>query len=192
VPDLILASTSPYRRALLERLGVPFRCLAPRVDEEMLKTPGVSPCALAELLARAKAQSLAEVEPTSVIVGSDQLVAFEGRIFGKPGDAASAVEQLLEMAGRPHELITALAVWHRGDVIAHTDVATLCLRQLSRPEAERYVAADAPFDCAGGYKIESRGIALFHRIEAEDFTAITGLPLITLASILRGRGFAIP
>lgn len=192
MPDLVLASTSTYRRALLERLGVPFRAVAPLVDEEALKDPALSPVALAARLARAKAESLADVERDSVVIGSDQLVAFEGRIFGKPGDAVGATEQLLTMAGRTHELVTAVAVWHRGRTIEHTDVTTLWMRPLSREEVERYVAADRPFNCAGGYKLEERGITLFERIESADHTAITGLPLIAVTTILRGLGVAIP
>jgi septum formation protein len=192
VPDLVLASTSTYRRALLERLGVPFRALAPLVDEEALKEPSLSPVALAGLLARAKAESLADVERDSVVIGGDQLVAFEGRIFGKPGDAVGAIEQLLMMAGRTHELVTAVAVWHRGRTIEHTDVTTLWMRPLTRDEVERYVAADRPFNCAGGYKLEERGITLFERIESADHTAITGLPLIAVTTILRRLGLAIP
>jgi septum formation protein len=194
VPELVLASTSPYRRALVERLGVPFRCRAPLVDEEALKLrePGLDPRALAERLARAKAESLTGEEPGAVVIGSDQLVAFEGRVFGKPGDPDRAVEQLLAFAGRPHELITALAVWHEGRAVEHTDVTTLWMRPLTRPEADRYVAHDRPLDCAGAYKLESRGITLFERIDSRDHTAVTGLPLIALTTILRGLGFVIP
>lgn len=191
-PDLVLASTSAYRRSLLERLGVPFRCVAPLVDEEALKTGDLGPRELARMLARAKAGSLTVVEPNSVIVGGDQLVAFDGRILGKPGTTAGAVGQLLEMAGQTHELVTALAVWHGGRWFEHTDLTTLRLRDLSREEVERYVAADRPVDCAGSYKLEARGITLFERIESEDHTAVTGLPLVSLTTILRGLGFAIP
>ena len=190
--ELILASTSPYRRALLERLGVPFRCVAPRVDEEALKDDALAPGELARLLARAKAASMAGEVPDAVVIGSDQLVALDGRVHGKPGTVENAVEQLLAMAGRPHELVTAMAVWHRGKVVEHTDVTTLWMRPLTRAEAERYVAADRPLDCAGAYKLEARGIALFERIESGDHTAITGLPLIALTTILRDLGFAIP
>jgi septum formation protein len=190
--DLVLASTSPYRRALLERLGVPFRCRAPLVDEEALKDPSLAPLALAERLALAKATSLGEEEPDATLIGSDQLVAFDGEILGKPGSAERAVEQLARMAGRPHELITALVVWHRGRAFAHTDVATLHLRPLGRDEIARYVEADRPFDCAGSYKLESRGIALFARIDSADHSAITGLPLIALTTVLRDLGYRIP
>jgi septum formation protein len=190
--DLVLASTSLYRRALLERLGLSFRCRAPRVDEDSLKTELLEPRRLAEKLALAKAMSLVEEEPASTLVGSDQLVALDGRILGKPGDPLRAVGQLEAMAGRAHDLITALVVWQGGRTFLHTDVTRLSMRRLARSEIERYVAADSPLDCAGSYKIEARGIALFDRIESADHSAITGLPLIALTTILRGLGYRIP
>jgi septum formation protein len=148
---LILASTSPYRRALLERLGVPFCCRAPRCDESAIQRQeaeaGTAPRLLAEKLALAKATSLIADEPGAAIIGCDQLVAFEGHVFGKPETLARAVDQL---------------------------------------------AADRPLDCAGSYKLEARGIVLFDRIESDDHTAITGLPMIALVSILRELGFVIP
>lgn len=192
MPDLVLGSTSRYRRALLERLGVPFRCRAPRIDEEALKTGNLDPRSLAERLATAKAESLIVDEPDATVIGSDQLVALAGRVFGKPGGAEGAVDQLAALAGRSHDLITALAVWHEGRTILHTDVTTLHMRPLTRAEIARYVAADRPLDCAGAYKLEERGIALFERIDTADHTAITGLPLIALTTILRALGFAIP
>ena len=111
--ELILASTSPYRRELLARLRLPFRCVAPGVDEASIAAEGLGPVALAERLARAKAEAVAASEPDAVVIGSDQLVAFEGRVLGKPGTAERAVEQLLAMAGREHLLITAVAVADR-------------------------------------------------------------------------------
>jgi septum formation protein len=190
--DLVLASTSPYRRELLERLGVPFRCRAPLVDEEALKRDDLEPRALAEHLALAKATSLCGEEPQATLIGGDQLVAIDGRLLGKPGSVERAVEQLLALAGRAHELITALAVWHRGRTVVLSDVATLWLRPLPREEFERYVAADRPLDCAGSYKLEARGIVLFERIDARDHSAISGVPLIALTTILRELGYRIP
>lgn len=185
--DLVLASTSPYRRELMGRLGLPFRCQAPRVDEDQLKEGlgPLAPGALAERLAEAKARSLIDVEPRAVLIGCDQVAAFQGRVFGKPGSIENAVEQLLTMSGKSHQLITALFVWHEGNTHRHTDVTTLHFRPLGRSEIERHVAADRPLDCAGGYKIESRGITLFEKIETQDHTAIIGLPLIALTNILR-------
>ncbi|WP_406695799.1 nucleoside triphosphate pyrophosphatase [Singulisphaera sp. Ch08] len=192
--DLVLASTSSYRRTLLARLGLPFRCLAPRVDEEASKRErgDWEPRELAEHLAVAKAQSLCQAEPNATLIGSDQLVSFEGRVYGKPGTVEGAVEQLLAMAGQSHQLITALAVWAQGQTYIHTDITTMCMRPLSREELERYVAADRPLDCAGSYKLEERGISLFDRIETQDYTSIMGLPLIALTSLLRPLGYPIP
>lgn len=190
--DLILASTSPYRRALLERLGVPFRCRAPGVDEDATKALGLPPRELAERLALAKAEAVARREPGAVVIGSDQLVSFDGLVLGKPGTAERAVEQLLSMSGRQHELVTALAVASDGRRDRHVEVAGLRLRPLTRAEVERYVEADRPLDCAGSYKLEARGIALFERIDCRDHSAITGLPLIALTTLLRERGYPIP
>ncbi|WP_169976668.1 Maf family protein [Tautonia rosea] len=192
--DLILASTSPYRRALLERLGLPFRCRAPGVDEDALKNQGLSPRELADRLAIAKADAVARLEPNpaAIVIGSDQLVAFEGRVLGKPGSVDRAVEQLLSLSGRDHELITAMAVIQGSHVIQHTDVARLHVRPLSQSEIERYVLADQPIDCAGAYKLESRGIVLFEQIDCADHSAITGLPLMALTTILRDLGVPIP
>jgi septum formation protein len=192
LPDLVLASTSVYRRALVERLGVPFRWRAPLCDEESLKSTESDPRALAEALAHAKAASLVPVEHDATIIGSDQVASFQGQIFGKPGSIAHAVEQLSAMAGQSHELITALAVVKGDQVFRHTDVTRLQMRRLSRAAIDRYVAADQPIDCAGAYKLESRGIVLFEKIESDDHTAVTGLPLIALVTILRELGCELP
>lgn len=192
--DLVLASTSPYRRALLERLGIAFRCRAPLCDEAKVKRAlgDLPPRLLAERLAMAKASSLAGVEPGATIIGCDQLVALDGRILGKPGTRELAVEQLVTMAGRTHELITSMVVIREGESLGHTDVSRLRMRPLSRQAIERYVTADDPIDCAGSYKLESRGIVLFDRIESDDQTAITGLPLVALVANLERLGFVIP
>ncbi|MGO9915666.1 MAG: Maf family protein [Isosphaeraceae bacterium] len=192
LPEVVLASTSPYRRALLERLCLPFRCLAPRFDEDAVKAQEPDPRALAEQLAFAKAASLLADEPEAAIIGCDQLVAFQGRTFGKPGSADQAVEQLSAMAGQTHDLYTALVVVHRERVFRYTDVTTLRMRSLSRPAIKRYVSSDQPVDCAGSYKLESRGIVLFDRIQTDDHSAITGLPLVALVTILCELGFEIP
>lgn len=195
---LILASTSPYRRALMERLGLPFRTVSPDVDEAAeasrlaREVGGDYPRSLAEHLARAKACALVEVEPDATLIGSDQLVAFGDQILGKPGTPEAAIEQLAMLAGSTHRLVTALAVRHRGRLYEHTDISFLTIRSLDREALRRYVDADRPWDCAGSYKLESRGIALMERIETADPTAITGLPLIALTNILRSLGYPIP
>jgi septum formation protein len=147
---------------------------------------------LAETLALAKAKSLVEAGVDATIIGSDQVVSFQGRIFGKPGSVDRAIEQLAAMAGQTHELITAMAVIRDDQVFRHTDVTSLRMRPLSRAAIERYVAADQPLDCAGAYKLESRGIALFEKIDSADHSAITCLPLMALVRILSELGYEIP
>lgn len=189
---IVLASTSRYRRALLERLGLAFTAAAPDCDEEALKDPALAPQALAEHLAEAKARSLAARHPAAVIIGSDQLADLDGEILGKPGSREAAIAQLQRMSGRSHRLITAMALWEQGRLHRHTDVTVLHMRRLERAELERYVDADEPLDCAGSYKLERQGIALFERIDSADHSAITGLPLIALCSLLRSLGVGIP
>ncbi len=191
-PSLVLASTSPYRKALLERLRLPFRCKAPGVDEEVTRAGIEDPRDVAVRLARAKSLAVARSEPDAVVIGSDQLVALGDRILGKPGSAQRAVAQLLDLAGRTHHLLTAVAIAHRGELVEWLDDAALTMRALTRAEAERYVAADSPLDCAGSYRIESLGIALFDRITSDDATAIVGLPLLRTSAELRRMGFLIP
>lgn len=192
LPELVLASTSPYRRALLARLGLPFRAVPPACDEEALKLPELAPEPLAARLALAKAESLRAAEPLATLIGSDQVAAIDGVILGKPGTAERAAEQLARLAGRTHALVTAVAVVHAGGVLEHLDVTRLTMRPLSRAQIERYLAADRPLDCAGSYKLEARGIALFERIDSADHAAITGLPLIALCTMLGGLGYPVP
>lgn len=192
--ELILASTSIYRKVLLGRLGLPFRCVAPGVDEDDLKQECLEPADLAERLAAAKAEAVARRFPQSVVIGSDQLATIDGEVLGKPGTQIRAVEQLQRLAGRTHDLITAVCVMRLADGFRrnHADRTRLTVRKLGHDEILRYVTGENPVDCAGSYKIESAGIALFDRIESDDFTAITGLPLITLVSILRDFGYHVP
>jgi septum formation protein len=191
-PDLVLASTSPYRLALLKRLNLPFRCVRPRFDESSIRGHDIEPARLAEILARGKAESIAELEPLATVIGCDQVVSLDGRILGKPGSLPAAAAQLEAMSGRSHELVTSLLVAQGHQRIIHTDVTRLWMRALLREEIDRYVQRDQPVDCAGSYKLEEGGITLFERIKSEDQTAITGLPLIGLTSILRALGYAVP
>jgi septum formation protein len=191
-PELILASTSSWRRMLLERLRVPFRCVTPDVDETALSAGLHEPELIARTLAKAKALAVARSCPEAIVIGSDQVCALDERVFGKPGDAEGAVKQLLALQGREHRLITAVAVAHRGQVERFTEVAALHMRALDEGEVQRYVAAERPLDCAGSYRIESLGIALFESIHCHDHTAIVGLPLLRLCAVLRGFGVAVP
>lgn len=180
--QLILASTSKYRQELLHRLALPFVAVAPLIDEENEKDPALAPRALAEKLAFLKAHSLKG--EGKVVIGGDQLVSFEGRIIGKGHTTERAVEQLLAMQGKIHELVTAICIFDGEKVIPYTDITRMHMKTLTRAQAEHYVSLDNPIDCAGSYKIEKHGIKLFDKIESEDFTAIQGLPLIALSKIL--------
>lgn len=190
---IVLASTSPYRKQLLERLGLPFEQRVPLCDESLLKlSPYTSAAGLARTLATAKIESLIPTHPDDTLIGGDQIVEVDNQILDKPETVDRAIEQLALLAGRSHRIATAVAVWDEGRLNTYVDITTLTMRPLDLPAIRRYVEADRPLDCAGSYKLESRGITLFERIETADYTAIIGLPLITLTSMLRGIGYIIP
>lgn len=192
MPPLILASTSRYRKELLERLGLPFQAVAPGVDEEAVKAEGLAPRRVAEVLAERKAAAVATRHPGAVVIGSDQLVADGARILGKAGSRAAAEAQLRSLRGRSHELVTAVHVIHPGGTERRLAIATLAMRELSDAAIARYVAADDPVDCAGSYKLERRGIALFRDIACDDHSTIVGLPLIWLSGVLAELGYETP
>jgi septum formation protein len=188
---LILASTSPYRRRLLERLRVPFQAQAHRADESEIQ--GIPVHQVASRLAVDKALSLRSTHPDSWILGSDQVVVAGGEILGKPGDRPGARAQLERLRGTTHELVTAVTlVGPDGRHDTETVTQRMTMRSLDDGEIERYLDADQPFDCCGSYKIESLGIALIDSIEGPDFTAIEGLPLIATSRLLRAAGFEVP
>jgi septum formation protein len=189
---LVLASTSKYRRVLLDRLGVPFMVNGPLIDEAAL--PDEDPVALVHRLSRAKAQAVLERYPQGVIIGSDQ-VAVRGRVvLGKPGTADRCVEQLKDASGQRVIFYTGVHVIDAKNRRheAHVDTTTVNFRTLSDTEIRNYIAKDSPLDCAGGFKAESLGISLFDRIDSQDPTALTGLPLIWLSGALRRAGFELP
>ena len=185
---IVLASQSAYRRELLGRLLPDFGMLAPQVNET--RRPGEPPRELAVRLARLKAAAGLDVHPGAIVIGSDQVADLDGETLGKPGTPERAVDQLLRCAGRLVEFHTAVCVLGPGGSpeLAHVDSTRVRFRTLNREEAERYVAADQPLDCAGSFKAEKRGVLLLESIESQDPTAIQGLPLIWLgrALILRG------
>jgi septum formation protein len=192
VPALVLASTSRYRRELLERLGLPFDVARPEVDEAAL--PGESPRDLAVRLAQAKAQAVAcRRSDGAWALGSDQVADVEGQSLGKPGGRSAAIEQLRAMSGRVVRFQTALCLAHAdGRLHADCDLTEVHMRQLSDAEIARYVDAEQPFDCAGSFKSEGLGITLFERIDNRDPTALVGLPLIATCRLLRAAGFELP
>ncbi len=192
MPPIILASTSPYRRALLERLGLGFEVLAPEVDEAPRQQE--LPVDRALRLALAKATAVAARRPEALVIGSDQVAAAEGKVLDKPLTPARCRAQLAELSGQSARFHTACALLApvAGVRLTHLDTTTVRFRVLNEAEIERYVARDQPYDCAGGFKVESLGIALFETIESLDPTALIGLPLIWLAAALRSAGVPLP
>jgi septum formation protein len=195
-PELILASTSTYRRDLLARLRLPFSCIAPGVDETQIA--GERPGALTARLARAKAHAVAVNHPSAWIIGSDQVAVHsdhaEQLILGKPVTEADCIKQLRASSGRSLLFLTAVAVVRQNDQAAHefADTTRVVFRTLDEATIARYVALERPFDCAGGFKSEGLGIALCESINAADPSALIGLPLIQLCNVLRGVGFELP
>lgn len=184
---LVLASTSPYRRALLERLRLPFTTASPKVDE--LPRPSESPRALAQRLAIAKADAVARLHPAAWVVGADQVAECDDDILGKPGTAERARMQLAVCSGRVVTFHTAVRLMRGTDAYTHVDATRVKFRVLTSEEIERYVELDNPLDCAGSFRSEGLGIVLFERIETDDPTALIGLPLLWLAGALRKAGF---
>jgi len=188
---LVLASTSRYRRALLDQLGLPFAVAAPATDEAPL--PGEAPVQTALRLAEAKARSVARDHPRALIIGSDQVADCDGRAVGKPADHADAVAQLTALSGRTVVFHTGLALLDAAS--GHCQSAMIdvrsTFRDLSRAEIEAYLRRDQPYDCAASVKSDALGIALFVRIESDDPTALVGLPLIRLTDMLLAAGVAI-
>ncbi|HEY0229894.1 MAG TPA: Maf family nucleotide pyrophosphatase [Dokdonella sp.] len=190
--DLVLASTSRYRRELLARLRLPFRTLAPDVDET--RRSGELPAALAERLALAKARAVAAGCPDALVIGSDQVAELDGRVLGKPATAAAAQAQLAASSGRRVTFHTALCLLDtragRSSIVV--DATHVVFRVLLAEEIAHYVDAEQPLDCAGSFKAEGLGISLFERIESNDPTALIGLPLIALSRLLRDAGVRLP
>jgi len=189
--DLILASTSPYRRRLLQRLQLPFRCLSPDTDES--PRPDEAPAALAARLAAAKARSVAARNPASLVIGSDQVAALDGHLLGKPGNRARARDQLLASAGQPVQFFTGLALCCENSGFEEVVVEpfTVQFRSLDGAAIDNYLAREQPFDCAGSFKWEGLGIALFERMSGDDPTSLEGLPLIALTSLLQRAGYPV-
>jgi septum formation protein len=191
-PRLVLASTSQFRRQLLERLGIHFSVAAPEVDE----TPqsGETAIDLVNRLARAKAETVARRQLQSLVIGSDQ-VALQGRdILGKPGTVDRCIDQLRACSGQRVTFSTAVHIIRTdsGSNESHLDTTTVYFRRLGDDEIRRYVEREKPLQSAGGFKVEGLGISLFERIESQDPTALIGLPLIWVAGALRRMGLAVP
>lgn len=189
-PPIVLASTSAYRRALLDRLRLPFTVRSPQTDEA--PQPGEAPRDLALRLAAAKAQAVAVDMPGTWVIGADQVCVCEGRILGKPGNHAAAVWQLHLLRGRTSLFHTALALITPDGRMQQREVpTTVRMRELSDARIENYLRAEQPYDCAGSAKSEGLGIALLEAISSDDPTALVGLPLIALCDMLLASGYPL-
>jgi len=188
---LVLASTSRYRKELLERLGIAFQTAAPLTDERPLS--GEKPADTALRLAQLKAQSVRAAHRDALIIGSDQVATSEGRLLGKPGDHATAMRQLRSLSGKRADFLTAVALLDaaNGSVQTHVVPCRVHFRPMDEKRIERYLEREKPYDCAGAAKVEGLGIALIERIETDDPTSLIGLPLIALTGMLERAGLAV-
>ena len=187
---LILASTSKYRKELLTRLSVPFTCVSPEVDEQALT--GESPLAMALRLAEAKALAISNIESDAWVIGSDQVVDLQGIAMGKPGDHAKALKQLQILRGKTVQFHTAVCL-AKGSIPQVMNVVTeVTFRDLDDATLNAYLLAETPYDCAGSAKSEGLGICLLEKVQSNDPTALIGLPLIAVCTLLRDAGFQIP
>jgi septum formation protein len=192
IPDLILVSSSPYRRKQLEQLGLPFRAVAPKFEED--DTRFADPRELVKARARGKAMSVAEEFSHAILIASDQAVWVEGEILGKPGNAERALEQLQKMRRALHKFYMGLFLYHTGLKQEQEHLVSgsgYFHRNLTDDELRAYIALDEPFDCAGAARIEGRGIMLYDSLRCDDWTAIVGLPLMTLTKALRQWGYPV-
>ena len=190
-PQLVLASTSPYRRDLLSRLGIPFIAANPEVDESPL--PGEIPENLALRLSEAKARAVAPLYPEALIIGSDQVAVLDGQVFGKPGSHDRAVQQLQTMRGKTVNFFTGLCLLNvKANEVKVRGISTLVtFRNLSDTEIENYLRKEQPYNCAGSARSEGLGIASISRIQGDDPNALIGLPLISLCDLLAEAGVSI-
>lgn len=186
---VILASSSPYKRRLFERLGIDFQ--SQNSDVEECRKSGESPQQMAQRLALKKAQTVAKQVPRGYVVGSDQVIALGTRIFQKPGDRQRAIEQLKALEGETHRLLNSVCLVCPDDGIEQsTAVYEMVMRSLDEKQIRRYVDRDRPFDCAGAYRIESAGVRLFEATRGDDPTAIEGLPLTRVWTLLLRAGWS--
>ena len=191
-PRVVLASSSRYRRGLLDRILDEYDVVSPDVDER--RPPGVDPDDLAAYLARHKAETVAVNARDALIIGADQVALLDGHVLGKPGDHQKAVEQLLVASGKTVTFMTAVCILDPvgRNRFEHTDKTTVRFRQFDRRLAESYLRLDEPYDCAGSFKIEGAGFVLFQSVTTDDPTALIGLPMIWVADRLLQLGYLSP
>jgi len=191
-PGIILGSTSPFRRALLEKLGINFDVDAPEVDEQRLEQE--TPEQLVIRLAKAKAAAVAKRHPDSLVIGSDQVACIDQQILGKPGNRDNAIRQLSLASGKRVTFYTGLCLYNgaTGGVQESCELFHVHFRKLDRQQIERYLDTETPYNCAGSFKSEGLGISLFSRMEGDDPNALIGLPLIRLIAFLDVEGIKVP
>lgn len=189
--QLVLASTSPFRKSVLEKLGLPFDCHAPEVDEA--PQPRETPAQLVERLSIAKAQAIAAHLQQGLVIGSDQVAVIDDEILGKPGNHENAVAQLERASGKTVTFLTGLALVNAesGAIQAEVVPFKVVFRQLTQPQIVNYLNAEQPYNCAGSFKSEGLGIALFERLEGDDPNTLIGLPLIRLIRMLEKEGMTV-
>lgn len=189
--EIILASSSPYRKQLLERLRLEYRCLSPDIDEEI--EPGEDARIYVRRLAHAKAEAIAQRHPGAIVIGSDQCAVRDGEILGKPGSHAAALRQLQQARGKMVTFHTGLCVMQlASEFEAIEDVPfSVEFRDLSDAQLEHYLRVEQPYDCAGSFKAEAYGICLFNRLQGDDPSALIGLPLIRLVALLERAGVEV-
>ena len=191
-PEIFLASSSPYRRGLLDRFLDEYEAVSPDIDES--NPAGLDPASLATHLARKKAEAVSANIHRALIIGADQLAVLDDRVLGKPGNHAKAVEQLMAAAGKTITFLTAVCIL---DPVTrkryeHTDTTRVRFRKFDIRLAESYLRHDQPYDCAGSFKLEGAGFVLFESVQAEDPTALIGLPMIWVADRLLALGYLLP
>ncbi|BCO30722.1 Maf-like protein [Thiohalobacter sp. COW1] len=189
---LVLGSSSPFRRELLARLGLPFECHSPDIDESA--RPGESPRDLVARLSEAKARAVAAVWPQALIIGSDQVAVVDEEILGKPGSHERAREQLSRLSGREVTFLTGLCLYNSESDRVQLDVVPYSVefRDLSAEQIERYLEQEQPYNCAGSFRSEALGVTLFRRMQGDDPNALVGLPLIRLVDMLAEEGVGLP
>jgi len=190
--QLVLASTSPFRKTILEKLNVKFATIAPEnIDETPM--PGEIPEQLVSRLAETKARAVGESLSNALVIGSDQIAVVDGQIVGKPGDHENAIKQLKRASGKRVSFLTGLCLYNTESKRVQVEVVpfNVIFRQLTDEQIENYLNAEQPYNCAGSFKSEGMGIVLFKRLEGDDPNTLIGLPLIRLVRMLESEGFTV-
>ncbi len=190
--NIVLASRSVFRQQQLSSLGLEFKCTASNVNEDITKKETLPPIELAKKLSRLKAQAVHQKNSDQITIGSDQLICFNNELLGKTNSLSECAQQLYKLSGHTHELITGLCVIYKDKHYEHQNKTLMSMKALTPEQCQNYVDHEKSHVCAGGYKIERSGIALFDKITTDDFTSIQGLPLMALVDILNKINYPLP